>query len=814
MVIKPTWGLPRDLREAKLTQAAPASESEIVAHTSVRPPRPAYQFSGAFDTCPAIEELCSHRQWLVWDYAWLADKAKWTKPPMHPRGGYKCSATDPKNYARFAIAAATAARLRLAGVGFALTRGDDLTGIDLDNCRDPETGELAPWAAEIVALGETYWEVSPSGTGLRGIARGKIDKVLKCDPAHVEIYAEGRYLTITGQRVPDAPDTIGEAPRTIEALRARAEAIRLRKEITPALMPSKALPARARPQEITPGTGFFRNVNDAALANLGKFVPAIFGARAKFQPGTGAWRVSSRDLGRQLEEDLSLAPSGIQDFGEEVALTAIDVAMLWGNQPGPVEAALWICETIEVHRDDLGFQDFDKDAAALAELGAEISRQLTAAGPAAPPSATNDADDIGDGHDVETFPERLTYPPGFLGDLTDWITDTARYPSRPMALATALAVLGTTMGREWCGPTDSSTVLYALVLAPTGGGKDHAVEQVQRLLTRAGVADLIGPDDFQSANAMANFVQRTPLSLCVMDEFGAFLQRITHKNASSFARDTSAFLRKMWSTKFKLWRSSEYAQRASVPVWAPSFNLLGVSVPKEFYAALRGQDVSNGFFNRFFIISAGAKPAEREPLLPPIEVPAWIAGKLTFAFSRGRLHDDKRNPDREITPTKVQWGAGGKEADDDLKFEIAKRIEGDEAAEDFYTRCREMAIRIATIAGYGQDMTTPVVDGPTMTWAGHVALWATEQMFQQFQRYAAETETQALAKEILRHVQVAKKTESGARLAHSQLLKKLAHRFKAQEVKGAIELLIGAGDMVMEQGAKGANGRAPIYYRA
>ena len=101
-----------------------------------------------------------------------------------------------------------------------------------------------------------------------------------------------------------------------------------------------------------------------------------------------------------------------------------------------------------------------------------------------------------------------------------------------------------------------------------------------------------------------------------------------------------------------------------------------------------------------------------------------------------------------------------------------------------------------------------------MHWAGHVAVWATEQMCQQFQRYAAETETQALAKEILRHVKTAKKTEPGKRLAHSRLLKKLDHRFKSNDVKGVIELLVSSGDMTMEQDPKGANGRAPIFYRA
>ena len=62
------------------------------------------------------------------------------------------------------------------------------------------------------------------------------------------------------------------------------------------------------------GGDFFTNVNDAALADLGAWVPEIFGDDAKPQR-TGGWRVSSKALERDLEEDLSLHPDGIKDFG-------------------------------------------------------------------------------------------------------------------------------------------------------------------------------------------------------------------------------------------------------------------------------------------------------------------------------------------------------------------------------------------------------------------------------------------------------------------------------------------------------------------
>src|SRR5262249_30132397 len=56
-------------------------------------------------------------------------------------------------------------------------------------------------------------------------------------------------------------------------------------------------------------------LNTLALKHLDKWVPELFGDAAVYQPGTGAYRVSSDALGRKLEEDLSIHPTGIVDFG-------------------------------------------------------------------------------------------------------------------------------------------------------------------------------------------------------------------------------------------------------------------------------------------------------------------------------------------------------------------------------------------------------------------------------------------------------------------------------------------------------------------
>ncbi len=51
--------------------------------------------------------------------------------------------------------------------GYLSRPGSALVVGDLDDCRDPQTGQIDPWAQQILNAGQTYAEVSVSGTGIR-----------------------------------------------------------------------------------------------------------------------------------------------------------------------------------------------------------------------------------------------------------------------------------------------------------------------------------------------------------------------------------------------------------------------------------------------------------------------------------------------------------------------------------------------------------------------------------------------------------------------------------------------------------------------
>jgi hypothetical protein len=89
--------------------------------------------------------------------------------------------------------------------------------VDLDHCRNPETGEIAPWAQQLVNALHSYTEVSPSGTGVHIYVRGQLaEKGRK--RGDIELYDRERYFTVTGDHLPETPTTIEDGQTMVEWL--------------------------------------------------------------------------------------------------------------------------------------------------------------------------------------------------------------------------------------------------------------------------------------------------------------------------------------------------------------------------------------------------------------------------------------------------------------------------------------------------------------------------------------------------------------------------------------------------------------------
>jgi hypothetical protein len=155
------------------------------------------------------EELKRLRQWMAWRKGETKANGRFDKPPVSLRGSFDGSTNNPSDWGTFEEALAFAEQHDLPGVEFVFTPDDPYCGVDLDNCRNPESEGIAGWAWEIIRELDSYTEVSPSGTGVKVFVRGSVPRSINTE--HIEIYDSKQPFTVTSERVEGTPAEIRDA---------------------------------------------------------------------------------------------------------------------------------------------------------------------------------------------------------------------------------------------------------------------------------------------------------------------------------------------------------------------------------------------------------------------------------------------------------------------------------------------------------------------------------------------------------------------------------------------------------------------------
>jgi hypothetical protein len=170
------------------------------------------------DLLPHVPEIFKKfPNWVEWEAG--------TKTPLvsGPQLLAKAKTNDPSSWRAYkTVCENICAAKRPVRLGF-VTDGErtgNVAGVDLDGARDPQTGNITPWAREILKLlGSTYCEVTPSKTGLRAWVIAElpegVDKITKLalsdgygNKVQVEVFGDGKYFTMTGDTIPESSNEV------------------------------------------------------------------------------------------------------------------------------------------------------------------------------------------------------------------------------------------------------------------------------------------------------------------------------------------------------------------------------------------------------------------------------------------------------------------------------------------------------------------------------------------------------------------------------------------------------------------------------
>ncbi len=171
------------------------------------------QIARNIDTEAIPDTLVERAQWICWR---TEDRdGKPTKVPVDPKTGSFASTMDDRTWTTLEQALEYAATDAADGIGFVFTATDPLVGVDLDDCRDPETGEPLEPAPTIIEQLDSFTEVSPSGTGYHVILKGNLPDG-RNRHGSIEMYDQARFFTVTTDHVDGTPTSINERQEALE----------------------------------------------------------------------------------------------------------------------------------------------------------------------------------------------------------------------------------------------------------------------------------------------------------------------------------------------------------------------------------------------------------------------------------------------------------------------------------------------------------------------------------------------------------------------------------------------------------------------
>lgn len=353
--------------------------------------------------------------------------------------------------------------------------------------------------------------------------------------------------------------------------------------------------------ELSVQAEYFKDLNTAALHNLDRWVTKIVPHTVTHSDGfrtVATWRAAKN-------ANVGIHATGIFDFGGNYGMSPIDLVMhanatTFSNAVESLRACLPSAEPEAINM-TVGIGLPKPRPPALMPW----HKQPEAAAPPVmlPPVTSFDP--------APAVPLFISHPPGILGDIARWITATAPKPQPELAVAAAIALASVVMGRTYRSQYGNYTSLFIIMVAKSTEGKEHPQACVEKILSQADLASLIGGSGYTSAGGVYSALLKSPCHIVTIDEIGKLLKSSrangnAHSEAAidklveAFGR-TGGVLRPPTYSTMTLKDAAKPTERM---VHQPAITMLGATTPGTFYANLTSDLVKDGFLGRCIVVES------------------------------------------------------------------------------------------------------------------------------------------------------------------------------------------------------------------
>lgn len=645
-------------------------------------------------------ELTQLDQWVV---------ASFNKNPVNPRTGHEAKVNDPSTWGSFE----EAQRCGYPHIGFVLAKDDPYTIIDLDDPKyiskdqlDPDPANVARKAErhrKILDAFDTYAELSQSGNGVHIICRGGVAHGARRD--RVEIYSDGRYMICTGNIIKPRP--ISDCQELLAMLW---------QEVAADALPSTEL------HQIDGAISDERIWSIAtAAANSAKF-SALWAGQWQGQP----------EYPSQSEADFALLSMLAFYSKDNAQVRRLFRHSELGKRDKAMRNDTYINFALrKIRAKQLPPIDFSQllrahetpasETPTPHEQGATASPPQGA--PAGPTGASEDVPEIDGGLRDDEAGDALAFPPGFIGEVAQYILDSAIRPVPEIALAAALALTAGVIGRAF-NISGSGLNQYIIVLARTGSGKEGAAKGIDALISAVRqqipmADDFIGPSAFASGQALIRVLDKQPCFVSVLGEFGLTLQQLCDPRANSAQLILKKVLLDIYAKSGfnSTLRSSVYSEQEKNTkiVQAPNVTILGESTPEAFYDVLDGGSIAQGLLPRFSLFEYTGKRPGRNAAAFKLPDKALVDRFAYLMHCAIAAHQN-----RVFCPVLMEGEAETLLDAFDEKATAEINRSGSDVTNQLWNRAHLKALKLAALVAAGINANAPVIGVAAATWAIHV----------------------------------------------------------------------------------------------
>ncbi|MEY4376559.1 MAG: hypothetical protein RJB26_1109, partial [Pseudomonadota bacterium] len=567
---------------------------------------------------------------------------------------------------------------------------------------------------------------------------------------------------------------------------------------------------------------YFRDLNGQALLRLDEWVPKLIPSA---KPERGGFRCVA--TWRQAKNpNVGINPDGIRDWGGNYGMTPIDLVM-YAN-------GLTFGKAAETLRDCLSMTEPEP---ILLNVGTGAVTEAPTPRKAAPlmpwhkpepapvmlpPQTSLDP--------APAIPAFITNPPGVLGDIARWITDTAPKAQPELSVAAAIALCSVVMGRTYRSQYGNRTSLYLVMVAKSTEGKEHPQQCVEKVLTAAQLENLIGGSGYTSAGAVYTALLKSPAHIATIDEMGKLLKMSRAKGnahaeaaidklVEAFGRQ-DGILRPPTYSKMTLKNPDEMPDRV---IHNPAITMLGATTPGTFFENLTTDLVKDGFLGRCIVVES-RQPRQLTRFVDRTDAPPrivdWCRAVHVSGSSDGNIADvvvsDVASPTIHLP---FSESCVSLMSAFEAELNDAKTAGESEGLDVLLGRSLEKALKLAMIVCKADNTANDTVMPVHLEWAINYIRHYDNALVRAVRQNRVESQTDSDLKRAVEYIRHAKKYSTDTKfgkacaegaMPHSKLLKLM--KMPARQFSELMATAVESGVLTKSPAAQFNAGGGDVYW--